>query len=269
MSAFSPPPHPLTAEQQRDTKLATVFAKPEYTINTATRMSIKFYEILDNDGKNCIIFNYYTDTDNREGIYINGLSKCALNTGTKLLTKIEEFARLANIKRIHLEDASVIEPCNGVRIKLYNLSILCTGQSWYNKHGYKSENHDAEVNHNRKLIQTSIVKYIKNNDYITLSNILTPDAEEPNVEGTVQEVFQQLKHYLLSNNCSHIENIEFIEYLTNIMEPYIVYNGELLGKEITTNGGTKRSRTKRKRKKSKKVARIQRKFASKKKLTLF
>lgn len=256
MSAFSPPPHPLTAEQQRDTKLATVFAKPEYKINTTTRMRIKFYEILDSVGKNCIIFNYYTDTDNREGIYINGLSKCALNTGTKLLTKIEEFARLANIKCISLEDASVIEPCNGVRIKLYNLSILCTGQSWYNKHGYKSQNHSKEIAYNRELIKTPMVDIIKNDeDYLMLSNILNPDAEEPDVKGTVQEVFVQLKNYLLSNKCSDIENINFIEYFTNSMKSYIKYDVYLL-KEITMNGGNKSSRTigstKRKRKKSKK-----------------
>ena len=251
MSAFSLPPPP-TAEEQRDTKLKTVFAESEYKINTTTRMRIKFYEILDSVGKNCIIFTYYTDTDNRECIYINGLSKCALNTGTKLLTKIEEFARLANIKCISLEDASVIEPCNGVRIKLYYLSILCTGQSWYNKHGYISENHSKEIAHNRELIKTPMVDIIKNDeDYLMLSNILNPDAEEPDVQGTVQEVFVQLKNYLIDNgdNCSEriedstareqssldpvvYNNIEFIgDLIESFGKRYINYKGYLLSKK--------------------------------------
>lgn len=246
----------------KETLLKTVFNNHTITITTSRSTSTTYYNIRDTIDKNCIMFHYYTDTDNTEGIYIDGLDKCLLNTGTELLTKIEEFARLANIKHIHLEDVSVITPCVGVGIRLYYLNILCTGQSWYNKHGYKSENHDAEIAHNINIINSPMINYIENDeDYLTLSSILNPDAEEPDVNGTVQEVFQHLKHYLSIANCSDhntIKNIKFIQKLTKaIGKRYIKYNGELLGKELTSiaNDGTKRKRNKSKKSRRRKSKR--------------
>ncbi len=251
-----------TIPLDKETLLKTVFNNHTITTKTNKSISTTHYKILDTIGKNCITFQYYTDTDNTEGIYIDGLDKCELNTGTELLTKIEEFARLANIKHIYLEDESIVRPCDGIDIKLYYLNILCTGQSWYNKHGYKSKYHRDELEHNRKFIYSSMNNYINDEeDYLTLSNILNPDAEEPDVKGTVQDVFKQLKHYLLSiDDCSDntIENIEFIRDLVDVIgKNHIKYNRELLGKEITSiaNGGTKRKRNKSKksrRRKSKK-----------------
>ena len=233
----------------RDEILKTVFNN--HTITTKTQNTrlygpITFYKILDTRGKNCITFHYYTDTDGKECIAIGGLDRCSLNTGTELLNKIEEFAKKANFQRIHLEDASRIELCDGIRIKLYYLNILCTGQSWYNKHGYISEYHRDELSHNRELIESPMINYIKNDeDYLMLSNILNPDAEEPDVKGTVQQVFIQLKNYLINNgdNCSNpvvYKNIEFIgDLIKAIGKRYIKYDGYLLDKEITNHGGTK------------------------------
>jgi hypothetical protein len=133
-----------------------------------------------------------------------------------------------------------------------------------------------------------MVKYIKNDeDYLMLSNILNPDAEEPDVKGTVKEVFIQLKNYLINNgdNCSSrnatreqssldrnatreqsslgrnatreqssldpvvVKNIEFIgDLIKAIGKRYIKYDGYLLDKDITTQ---KQSFLTRKRSKSK------------------
>ncbi len=253
----------------RDEILKTVFNNHTITTKTQnTRLNgpITFYKILDTRGKNCITFHYYTDTDGKESIAIDGLDRCSLNTGTELLYKIEQFAKKANFQRIHLEDASRIELCDGIRIKLYYLNILCTGQSWYNKHGYKSEYHRDELAHNRELIESPMINYIKNDeDYLMLSNILNPDAEEPDVKGSVQEVFIQLKNYLINNgdNCSGrnatreqssldsvvYKNIEFIgDLIKAIGKRYIKYDGYLLDKDITTQ---KQSFLTRKRSKSK------------------
>jgi len=228
----------------RDEILKTVFNN--HTITTKTQRTITYYYILDTIGKDCIEFHYYIDTDGKEGIFIDGLDRCSLNTGTELLNKIEEFAKKANIQRIQLFDASSIELCHGIRISLYYLNILCTGQSWYNKHGYKSEYHHDEIAHNREFINSPMIEYIKNDeDYLMLSNILNPDAEEPGVKGTIQEVFVQLKNYLINygDNCSDpgvADNLEFIRDLIKaIGQRYIKYDGELLNKEITNNGGTK------------------------------
>jgi hypothetical protein len=232
----------------KKTLLQTVFN--DLTI----RQYDKNYHIEDNEGKNCITFYYL----NAESIYIKDLDKCSLNTtGPKLLTKIEEFARLANIKHISLQDESSVQSCR-IDICLYYLYILCTGQSWYNKHGYKSNNHEVELKHNREFINSPMIEYIKKDDknYITLSNILNPDAEEPDVKGTVQEVFQQLKHYLsIADNivnrpdkCSDRNTIKNIEFIQNLIKDigikHIKYNKRMLSKELTSlaNGGTKRKR---------------------------
>lgn len=261
----------------RDALLKTVF--DSYTITTITQKTrlrglVTFYKILDTRGKNCITFHYYTDANGKDTIGIVNLDRCSLNTGTGLLNKIEEYAKIANFQRIHLEDASRIELCDGIRIILYYLHILCTGQSWYNKHGYISEYHRDEIAHNRKLIESPMINYINDEEYLMLSNILNPDAEEPEVNGTVQEVFVQLKNYLINDGdyCSNpvvVKNIEFIRDLIKaIGNRYIQYDGYLLNKEITNNGGTKGNlgipssvSAKRKRNKLKKSRR--RKTASK------
>jgi hypothetical protein len=244
--------------------LKTVF--DNHTITTETIRTTTYYKILDTKGKNCITFHYYIDTDSIECIGIVGLDRCSLYTGTELLNKIEKFAKKASIKRLHLEDASRIELCDGIQIKLYYLDILCTGQSWYNKHGYKSEYHRDEIAHNREFINRSMTSVIDNDeDFMMLSNILNPDAEEPDVKGTVQEVFVQLKRYLKnkSDNCSEriedsttrehsslgknatreqssldpvvVKNLKFIrDLIKTIGKRYIKYDGELLDKQITT-----------------------------------
>ncbi len=256
----------------RDALLKTVF--DNHTITTETIRTTTFYKILDTRGKNCITFHYYTDTDGIECIGIGGLDRCSLYTGTELLNKIEEFAKKASIKRLHLEDASHIKLCDNIIIRLYYLDILCTGQSWYNKHGYKSEYHHKELAHNREFINRPMIDIIKNDEeylneeYLMLSNILNPNAKKPDVNGTVQEVFVQLKRYLINNgdNCSDpvvVENLKFIRDLIKaIGKHYIKYDGELLDKEIVINGGTKSSTardtfgsTKRMGKKSKKSRR--------------
>ncbi len=264
----------------RDALLKTVF--DNHTITTETIRTTTYYKILDTRGKNCITFHYYTDTDGIECIGIVGLDRCSLYTGTELLNKIEKFAKKASIKRLHLEDASRIELCDNIIIRLYYLDILCTGQSWYNKHGYKSENYDKEIAYNSKFIKTPMVDIIGNDkDYLMLSNILNPDAEEPDVKGTVQEVFVQLKRYLINNgdNCSGrnatreqssldpvvVENLKFIRDLIKAIGNYIKYDGELLDKEIVMNGGTKknlgfRTAAKHKRYKLKKSRRKNRKL---------
>jgi hypothetical protein len=264
----------------RDALLKTVF--DNHTITTETIKTTTYYKILDTRGKNCITFHYYTDTDGIECIGIVGLDRCSLYTGTELLNKIEKFAKKASIKRLHLEDVSRIELCDGIRIKLYYLDILCTGQSWYNKHGYKSEYHRDEIAHNREFINRPMTDVIDNDeDFMMLSNILNPDAEEPDVKGTVQEVFVQLKRYLKNkgDNCSEriatreqsslgrnatreqssldpvvVKNLKFIrDLIKTIGKRYIKYDGELLDKQITARKtkSTLGKRTTRKQSKSK------------------
>jgi hypothetical protein len=87
-----------------------------------------------------------------EFIYIHCLNNCGDITGTNLLTLMDILAtRLPNIQFILLDDTSKIYICGKV-ISLSTIKILTNGISWYNSHGYLSQNYDEEVQHNRKKI---------------------------------------------------------------------------------------------------------------------
>lgn len=96
-----------------------------------------------------------------EGIYLNNLFKCGINNGTKILSKLEEFANMSNIKIIIInEDDSHIDIC-GESINLSYLNILENGKSWFNSHGYYSYQYDVEFEYNKQILEKDIEEYIR------------------------------------------------------------------------------------------------------------
>ena len=221
-----------------------VFGEDKYKINYA--QSKKYghiqdkYEILDKYGKDCIIFHPYIN-EKINCLHIDSLHRCSESSGTHLLSLIERFAKRHKIQCISLWDASRLELCENISIKLAPLYIVTTGHSWYNKLGYKSPDYEAERVKNGALIQSDFVTKLShyyNNDnervyntIIEITNIIEPDAEEPNVSGTVQEVFSKLRDYLKhGDNC---EYLSVIVDLVNIFSQDIMYDIEVLEKHIT------------------------------------
>lgn len=176
------------------------------------------YDILDKYENECITYHTYIN-DNKQCLHIDSLHRCSDSSGTKLIKLIEKLAKKANIQYISLWDVSRLKPkeCENINIKLANLHILATGESWYNKLGYKSPDYDDEHAHNKLLIQSDFVtklsKYYNDdeklyNTIIELTNIINPNAEEPEVSGTVKEVFRKLHTYMKYNdNCEHVKII--------------------------------------------------------------
>ena len=113
-------------------------------------------QIETKDGEHCASFGFYTDS-----IFIQNLDKCGITKGTELLQLFDELAKeMPNITHIDLEDESIIEICDE-SIYLYLIKILTKGQSWYNSHGYFSENHESDKRHNERFIN---MKYQKLED---------------------------------------------------------------------------------------------------------
>ena len=109
-------------------------------------------------------------------IYIDYLSKCGIESGTEIIMTIERFGKMFHYKKIGLEDDSTIGrvekmPNGGHCILLLSiLSILCTGETWYNKLGYKSKYYKKETFHNKQIIELQASQFFTTYLPIALKN---------------------------------------------------------------------------------------------------
>jgi hypothetical protein len=230
------------------------------------------YEILDKYENGCITFHSYVN-ENKQCLHIDSLHRCSDSSGTHLIKLIEKLAKNINIQYTSLWDVSRLKlgECENINIKLAHIHILATGESWYNKLGYKSPDYEAEYAHNKLFIQSDFVatlsKYYNDdeqvyNTIVELTNIIEPDAEEPEVKGTIQEVFGKLHTYMKkTNNCEHVKIIADLVKLFSqdimydeivVLEKRIVqrsYSKATIRKATSTSGVTKRktSRTYKRR----------------------
>jgi hypothetical protein len=168
--------------------------------------------------------------------------------------------RMSNIKYIELTDVSQIKIC-GKPISLYILKILTTGQSWYNKHGYFSKHHTAEIGHNESII---------NKPYEEFINTVYKEEEEeernkgirlfPDTGKTVKDYFNYVLSDIKDKSCDPI-TIEKCTWLSNFIDN--IENSEILQydekvrkmviREESAEGGakTKRSKTKKRKRSNK------------------
>ena len=229
------------------------------------------FTIRDKSQKFCIIFTIIND----DLISVDDLTKCNSGSGTELLHKVEQFAREIGIFKIILEDASKITtPCEKDRVSLQMLSILTTGESWYNKLGYMCENQDEINSHNNSIIQmkfSDVIDMVHEiieiqhpnhlHGFETLIHILIRQEEIINFESTVQEVFTKIKSMLkpgqpcLPDIEPHLVSLIMYINMSNILLIPLPYK-TVLTKTLQTHdigkGGTKRKGTKKKRTKKQK-----------------
>ena len=140
----------------------------------------------------CLDFSFER---NLSQIHIHRLNKCGeFRTGSYLLRKVDELvALIPQCQAIELYDESHIYKC-GNDFDLAKLEILKTGQSWYNKHGYKQVNYDEESDWNKRQIEIPvhealrIVKQTLDRDFPHFSQYKAElDAKIPQLR-QVQEV---------------------------------------------------------------------------------
>jgi len=137
-------------------------------------------QIETKDGEHCASFGFYTDS-----IFIENLDKCGITRGTELLQLFDKLAEeMPNIKHIDLEDESIIEICDEL-LYLYLIKILTKGQSWYNSHGYFSENHESDKRHNERFIN---MKYQKLED-----DLYDKELKKFKLENSIEMYQQKLR----------------------------------------------------------------------------
>jgi len=113
------------------------------------------YKIETKNNEDCLTIHFLLDN-----IRIEKLSKCGENSGTNLLSKIEELAKsMKNIQYITLLDTSEVKMYNS-NIDLAILKIVTKGESWYNNLGYVSIDYKNEKIYNAEYINMNFDKLI-------------------------------------------------------------------------------------------------------------
>ena len=113
---------------------------------------VQSFTIKSKDNADCLMLWFQ---HNEGTLKVSRLEKCNAGDagkGNALLHQVNALASsIPEIHSIKLIDASVITLCD-VIINFSTLRILTTGISWYNSHGYFSENHAENVEHNQSII---------------------------------------------------------------------------------------------------------------------
>jgi hypothetical protein len=255
-----PDDEPIIPDEKTIEIIKRVFSGKDINIENTTKIHIS-----EKGGKDdCAWFVIYPDH-----IYITGLHKCGTTTGNGLLQMFDRLAeQIPNMSYIKLDDESNIKMC-GQQIQLYTLKILTTGQSWYNKYEYGSDDTQDEKAANAKIINMPYERFrdmiyaerLKRNDdkkqleeEIDRGNRLFPETKK-----TVQDYFKYVMDDINKNikdkGCDE-ETIEKCRWLSKFIlkitiSSNLIYKQIGLVKEILS-GGAKRKRIKSKRIKSKK-----------------
>ena len=100
-------------------------------------------------------------TIHKDSIHVDLVAQCDnIGSGTDALKGIVRAAKALEIPKITLVDASSIQ-YGWIGVDLAMLRILMTGQSWYNKQGFVSDDYEAEKVHNAAIIKMKFEKFLQ------------------------------------------------------------------------------------------------------------
>jgi len=222
-------------------------------------------EITTMGGDRCTDFKIDMKNDY---LYVTNIDTCTMS-GNEILATLERLARRLDLTYIVIGvDGSelVMHQCNrgGKRLScdLAILNILSSGQSWYNRHGYKqtgrspgvtvninnTELYERESAINAAIIAEPIQSFLKTRDLINfgIEDVLTPESED-----SVQDYFSKIKENMRRGiyNCEQLEIISLLIstiFKNNIIQydfhklvkrvdysPQTAVSRELIGKSFT------------------------------------
>jgi hypothetical protein len=189
-------------------------------------------------------------------IYINNIEKCLDYTGTEILQKIIKLGSYLQVEYIELSDYSMVDSntCNS-SVAFAAFEILTSGSSWYNKHGFKSTDHDNDTIQNaimsNKLFDIIIPEQIKINFKHLFPDIIT-------INKTIKDVLLELKHRYLKRGYTETLNEEQCNAINDLTmylnDNVIFYNNRLklfLGGKKQKQKQKQKTKTKNKNKKQK------------------
>jgi hypothetical protein len=255
----------LNLEDPND-PIFTFFPKEKYDISffngekSTEDYYNKFIYIKDKNNNKClkISFGVYIKINNKNYhknyhyIELSKLNRCHFQGSTNLNALINYSKHLKkflipDLIYICLNDGSYIPSIN---ISLMVLSILTTGQSWYNQFGFKSEDHKFDIDHNSRIIQMNIREFIdlisenihmlkqnnennennknnKNNEDINKITVFFEKYDKSKSK-SVKEVFIEIKKQLINNEITE-KDIDIINIIFSIilLSGIIIYNNHL------------------------------------------
>jgi hypothetical protein len=204
-------------------------------IKTSTGLNVVISNKKDKDNT-CLILRINIST---KIIRIDSLDRCNVGDegkGNAMIRKVNDLAlSLPEYNSIKLLDVSYITLCETITVKLAHLKILTKGISWYNSHGYFSENHEVEVIHNNSFITSKIHKIP------ALRDILKVDDSEsvfPKVKptDTVQVYVSRMLKSIESANssseatkCGKVQkrNADNLKNVVDLLSPLLMYDTKL------------------------------------------
>ena len=220
----------------------TFFPETQYVISfEETEHHGRIIHIKDLSEKNCLHIIFHTSHNSgNDYIELFKLNRCHFQGSANLETLIKYAKYLKNtlkinLDKIYLEDRSIIPDTN---IRLWLLSILTTGESWYNRIKFKSGDYENEKEHNSNIIEMNIMDFINlciretkrkrterkfNNDINeSLIKRIMSFFDKYNKSKSVKDVFIEIKNQLKENKISPedtfmIGKILEIIYLSSII----------------------------------------------------
>lgn len=187
---------------------------------------------ITNRDKLCLQFSFNHDLSE---LYIHSLNKCGdFRIGRFLLEKMDELAiSIKECNVIMLSDKSEISIC-GCVINLAKLEILKTGESWYNKHGYRQENYQSDFSWNQRFITlpVRVVQEFISDDYddidgdIEFLGDVIPELKDLSLPLTdyIKILFGYIKSKSYPEDGCNSEQRRFIKIVENVIEAF----GQLL-----------------------------------------
>ena len=131
------------------------FSSDEYEI-THGGIGCLDFEFIIEPGREKMPFIKIENRTRPRILKVSRLAKCNGVNGDSLLKMIDQLAAsIPFVEYVTLTDRAHVMIC-GVDINLAHLKILTTGSSWYNRFGYKSNDHADDVAHNAVVINETM-----------------------------------------------------------------------------------------------------------------
>lgn len=173
-------------------------------------------------------------------IRIINLDRCDVGDegkGNAMMRKVNDLAlSLPEYKYIKLTDVSYITLCETIAVKLAHLKILTKGMSWYNSHGYFSENHEAEVRHNNSFITSKIHKMPALRDILQVDDgesvfpkVKPTDSIQVYVSRMLKSIESAASSSKESTKCSKAQKkkAENLKTIVDLLSPLLIYENKL------------------------------------------
>ena len=187
--------------QTKKTKLCTKLERAFKKDFTCKNKKGTVYSVT-NKKKECLLLEL-----NDDHLDLAYLKKCPDSSGSATLEKLEKVGKEMGLARIDLHDHQHMKVDCGKKKDLFifltYLNILADGESWYNKMGYTSKTHQAEVRNNKRIGQMNAVEFVREvMNFRKKSPYKRMDYWGP-LDRTVKEYFTGIKEALKTEQPTH------------------------------------------------------------------